>query len=76
MLENKNHYIKALEQKIFDRFEQEGLIRKEIEKKLLTLIEDKFGALKIEISKESRNRYESIENLKNYLEVIAVFIIL
>jgi len=72
-LENKNHYIKALEQKIFDRFEQEGLIRKEIEKKLLTLIEDKFGALKIEISKESRNRYESIENLKNYLEVTCVF---
>jgi hypothetical protein len=71
-LENKNHYIKALEQKIFDRFEQEGLIRKEIEKKLLTLIEDKFGALKIEISKESRNRYESIENLKNYLEVINI----
>lgn len=72
-MENKNHYIKALEQKIFDRFEQEGLIRKEIEKKLLTLIEDKFGALKIEISKESRNRYESIENLKNYLEVTCVF---
>ena len=69
LLESKNLYIKVLEQKIFDRFEQEALIRKEIEKKLLTLIEDKFSALKVEISKESRNRYESIENLKNYLEV-------
>lgn len=32
------------------------------------MIEDKFSALKSEVSKESRNRYESIENLKSYLE--------
>jgi len=32
------------------------------------VIEDKFSALKSEVSKESRNRYESIENLKSYLE--------
>ena len=32
------------------------------------MIDDKFNALKIEISKESRNRYECIENLKTYLE--------
>jgi hypothetical protein len=32
------------------------------------VIEDKFNALKTEVSKESRNRYESIENLKSYLE--------
>jgi hypothetical protein len=37
------------------------------------LIEDKFGALKVEIAKESRNRYDSIDNLKNYLEVIDIF---
>ena len=35
---------------------------------MLTVIEDKFSALKSEVSKESRNRYESIENLKSYLE--------
>jgi hypothetical protein len=37
-------------------------------KKLFTVIDDKFNTLKNEISKESRNRYESIENLKSYLE--------
>jgi len=37
-------------------------------KRLFNIIEDKFNALKVEISKESRNRYESIENLKSYLE--------
>ena len=35
---------------------------------MLTIIEDKFSVLKNEISRESRNRYESIENLKTYLE--------
>ncbi len=34
-----------------------------------TIIDDKFNALKVEVSKESMNRYECIENLKTYLEV-------
>jgi hypothetical protein len=68
-MESKNHYIKVLETKINERFNQECDIRKEIERKFSTMIDDKFNALKIEISKESRNRYESIENLKVYLEV-------
>ena len=61
--------MKILETKIFDRFQQESDLRKEIERKFSMLIEDKYNSLKMEISKESRNRYESIENLKNYLEV-------
>ena len=47
---------------------QESDLRKEIERRFSILIDDKFNALKIEISKESRNRYECIENLKTYLE--------
>ena len=43
-------------------------MREEIYKKLFTVIDDKFNSLKVEVSKESRNRYESIENLKSYLE--------
>jgi hypothetical protein len=62
--------MKILETKIFDRFHQEAELRKDIEKKFTMLIDDKYNSLKMEISKESRNRYESIENLKNYLEVI------
>ena len=68
LLESKNHYIKLLEQRITERFNQESQIREEIGKKLLTIIDDKFNALKIEVSKESMNRYECIENLKSYLE--------
>jgi hypothetical protein len=70
LMDAKNHFVKILESKINERFLQEAEIRKEIERKFSALIDDKFNALKIEISKESRNRYESIENLKTYLEVI------
>ena len=64
LLESKNHYIKLLEQKIDERFNQEAQIRQEIGNKLLTIIDDKFNALKNEVSKESMNRYECIENKK------------
>ena len=67
-LEEKNHYIKQLENKVFDRFDQRLNARREIERKLFTLIEEKYNVFKIEISKESKSRFESIENLKNYLE--------
>jgi hypothetical protein len=55
-METKQNYIRVLESKINDRFSQESEMRKEIERRFSTLIEDKFNALKIEISKESRNR--------------------
>ena len=66
--EAKNNYVKVLENKINERLNQESDLRKEIERRFSILIDDKFNALKIEISKESRNRYECIENLKTYLE--------
>lgn len=69
LMDAKNQYVKVLEAKINERFNQEAEIRKEIERRFSALIDDKFNAIKIEISKESRNRYESIENLKTYLEV-------
>ena len=62
--------MKVLENKINERINQESDLRKEIERRFSILIDDKFNALKIEISKESRNGYECIENLKTYLEVI------
>ncbi len=75
-IEAKNQHIKILENKIYDRFTQEAEIRKDIERRFSNLIDDKFNALKIEISKESRNRYESIESLKSYLEVFLILIYL
>ena len=39
-----------------------------MEKRLLALIEDRFTSLKTEVAKETRNRFESVEHLKNCLE--------
>ena len=64
----KNNSINSLEEKITERFSEEKEIRQEIERKFNALIDEKFISLKIEISKESRNRYQCIENLKTYLE--------
>jgi hypothetical protein len=72
LVEEKNKYIKSFEARINDRFNQEAELRKEIERRFINLVEDKFNALKIEISKESRSRYESIENLKTFLEVTII----
>ena len=51
-LDKKNNYIKILEQKIDERFNQEAQIREEVGSKLLNIIEDRFSSLKNEISKE------------------------
>ena len=40
-METKNQYIKSLENRIFERFQQESEIRKEIERRFSTMIEDK-----------------------------------
>lgn len=39
-----------------------------MEKRLLSIIEDRFAALKQDVAKESRNRFESVEHLKSCLE--------
>jgi hypothetical protein len=39
-----------------------------MEKRLLGIVEDRFSALKTDVTKESKNRFESIEHLKSCLE--------
>jgi hypothetical protein len=42
--------------------------RRDMEKRLVQIIEERFTALKTDVSKESRHRYESVEHLKSCLE--------
>jgi len=58
-----------LEFKILERFDGELHERKEVERKLLVFIDEKYGILRNELNKESKNRNESIENFTFYLEV-------
>jgi hypothetical protein len=60
--------IELLESNIQEKFYQEKLARKDMEARLLQQIEDKFMAVRKTLSQESRNRYESIEQLKSSLE--------
>jgi len=39
-----------------------------MEKRLFSIVEERFTSIKADVTKESRNRYESIEHLKNCLE--------
>lgn len=57
-----------LEGKVQERFELEMTARRDMEKRLMAIVEERIGGLKNEVSKESKNRFESIEHLKNCLE--------
>jgi hypothetical protein len=58
-----------LEFKLMERFDSENQERKDMERRLIGLIDEKYGVLKNELSKEGKNRNESIENFTFYLEV-------
>lgn len=68
MYENKTQYITMLEFKLMERFDNESQERREVERKLLSQVEDRYNILKNELAKESRNRNESIDNFTFYLE--------
>ncbi len=66
--ESRTQVISMLEFKLLERFDQESTERKEMEKRLLNQIDDKYGILRNELSKEVKNRNESIDNFTFYLE--------
>ena len=68
--ESQAQYIRNLELKLMERFDEEGQERREVERKLVLFIDEKYSLLKNELSRESKNRNESLENFSFYLEVI------
>ncbi len=60
--------IKLLEQKIHERFDQEVAARKDLERRMLALIDQKVSGMRGDIAKESKIRYENIEHLESCLE--------
>ncbi len=61
-------YLRILEEKVVERFEQESKLRKELERKALLLIEERYNFLMNELSKEAKNRNESLENFHKIIE--------
>ena len=66
--EARTQYLSQLEFKLMQRFEDEANQRKEMEGRLTSQIDDRFNVLKNELYKEEKNRNESVENFKFYLE--------
>ncbi len=67
--ETQTQFIRILELKIMERFDDEGNERKEVERKLFSFVEEKYTILKNELTRETKNRNESLENFSFYLEV-------
>jgi hypothetical protein len=67
--EARTQHISMLEFKLLERFEGEAQERKDMEKRLFNLVDDRYGILRSELSKENKNRGESIDNFTFYLEV-------
>jgi hypothetical protein len=65
---NKMLYLKKLEEKVVERFEQERLLRNELEKKAYIMIDEKADFLKNELKKEMKNRFESLDNFNKIIE--------
>lgn len=66
--ENRTQYISMLEFKLMERFDAESQERKDMEKRMLGTVDERFSILKNELAKESKNRNESVENFTFYLE--------
>ena len=66
--ESRTQYITMLEFKLMERFDNESQERKDMERRLFSLVDERYSILKNELSKESKNRNESVENFTFYLE--------
>ena len=62
------NYIKTLEKKINERFDEEREKREEEESRIYNIINHRFKILLNEISNETRNRIDGVENIKMYLD--------
>ena len=68
--DEKMQYLHMLEEKVVDRFEQEAKLRKEMERKALLLIEERYSFLINELTKEEKNRNEALRISRKSLRLI------
>jgi hypothetical protein len=66
--DQKMQYLHTLEEKVVERFEQEAKLRKDMERKAILLIDERYNYLINELNKEAKNRNESLENFHKIIE--------
>jgi hypothetical protein len=62
-------FMKKMEEKVFEKFDYELSCKKQIEVSVAQYLEEKFNIIKNDLQKESKTRYDNIENLEFYFEV-------
>lgn len=75
LFEEKRKQAKLFEQKIAEKFDIEANDRKEQEKRLMGIIDDKSNSIRTELGKEAAIREEGVESLKSCMEVLNVCLI-
>ena len=61
-------FLKRMEEKIFEKFDYELQTKKDVEIRVSQYLEEKFNMIKLELQRESKTRYDSIESLEYYFE--------
>jgi hypothetical protein len=61
-------FMKKMEEKVFEKFDYELSCKKQIEVSVAQYLEEKFNIIKNDLQKESKTRYDNIENLEFYFE--------
>ncbi len=61
-------FLKKMEEKIFEKFDAELQNKKELEANVSNQLDSRFNSVKVELQKESKTRYDNIENLEYYFE--------
>ena len=74
LYESRTQELKTLETKVHARVESEVAARRDLERRLNLIVDEKLAVLRGDVQKEAKNRAESIEHLKSCLEVTFHFI--
>ena len=64
----RKNYVKNLEKRLIDKLLEEQKERKNMEERLIGLIDNNTKILKNELQKENKNRNDSIKMFRNYIE--------
>jgi hypothetical protein len=61
-------FLKQMEKRIYEKFDFELVCKRVIEVKISNHLEENFNIIKTDLQRESKTRYDSIENLEYHFE--------
>jgi hypothetical protein len=68
-MEQRAHEVRLLEQRMLDQLDKEAQARKDFERKMTLVIEQRASQLRSEIAHQARSRVQNIEEIEQSLAV-------